>query len=676
MAQPIPDRFLEKSLLAVQDALDAPESLRARVFRAIDDIAAKARSRVSPGLRFLRFFTDMPPVLAAAAALVLAISPMALYRLTAPSPLALAVRSAEGATAGRGRALAAGGVTRTGRSFRTGEGGHVSLSFERMLAFHLFERSSATVTEKGRAKGEIRFRLGSGAMYLSRARALPGREVAVSILDHEVRLMGTTLYAEFLSEKSYRLICREGALEIHAKGAKGALLSRVEAGAYVDMKADGTVIARGSLDSLPAEYRRMFERLALLSLPGDQGTAPSAGPLPFRILGLGGMGSSSGQGGDPVTGPLTPPDGEPTGGRSGADDGHGASREPGSTMNATPEPPPFTVRSLGKLASFKPEGAQRTIGRICALKDGKYAILHDGLYRLTESGFEKRLPFAKPPAAAPLVVSGRVLVFYQDRLVSYAETLDDPVETLFPREGSLQNGYGPALVGQDVLIPLQGAGLYRYSPASRALDLAEAEVFPAGPLALDGGYLASTFYKNKYSKRGADGKVAWEYLLPGRSYLDPLTDGFSFYLYAEDDAGQSIIVLDGKGAETRRIALPESIVADLAIDRGVIFGVSSKGNLLRADPRAGTASIVKRLYAGTMTSAQWRNLRLAAEGGRLATLTDEGELEGFALPAFESVLKTRLPGGSPYDLQPFAVGNRFYAVGRGGETSAVELTVR
>ncbi len=678
MAQLIPDHFLEKSLLAVQDAPDAPESVKVRVYRAIDDIAAKARSRVSPGLRVLRFFTDMPPFLAAAAALVLAISPLALYRLTAPSPLALAVRSAEGASTGDGRALAAGGMTRTGRSYRTGEGGHVSLSFERTLTFHLFERSAARIAEKGRAKGSLRFRLEQGAMYLSRAQAIPGREAIVSILDHEVRLMGTTLYAEFLSEETYRLICREGALEVHEATTKGALLSRVAAGAYVDMKADGTVLAQGSLESLPAGYREMFERLALLSLPGDEGLSPSAGPLPFRVLGLSGLSAGGLPDGAAVAG-ARPSNGDASpGGKPGveAQNGNAASRPSDDSVVAAPEPPPFTVRSLGKLASFRPEGAQRTIGRTCALRDGRYALLYDGLYRLTDAGLVKRLPLAKAPAAAPLVAGDRTLVFFQDKVVSYGAGFDDPVETAFPREGSLQNGYEPALIGQDVIIPLQGSGLYRYSAASRSIELLEAEVFPAGPLALDGGYLASTFYKNKYSKRDMDGKAVWEYILPGRSYLDPLMDGSSFYLYAEDDAGQRIIVLDAKGAEARRIALPEPFVADLRMDRGMICGVSSKGNLLKVDPRGGTAAVVKRLYAGAMTSAQWRNLRLAVEGGRLATLTDEGDLEVFALPSFESVLRTRLPAGSPYDLQPFAVGNRFYAVGRGGEAYLAELASR
>jgi hypothetical protein len=635
MGKPVSDHFLEKALPIVENGSDAPVSLDGRVITLIDEKCSGAGFRASKAGRAIRRLSDMPPaILAAAAVLILFLTPFLVLRAAVARPLGLAVRSVENASGGAETELELGTVLKGGRVLRTGEKGHLTMTNGNALVLHLFEKSQMRIIDEKKLFG---IRLEKGGLYLARSRPLPGREPRIFIFEHSIHLMGTILYAEFLDTKSYRVMCREGLLEVRSSNAVSASLARIEGGNYADIASDGRILAAGRIESLPIGYTRMFEVLEPLSLDDQPEIDALLAALPYRI-----------------------------------EKGSFPAASPRLVSENDPKKRIFAINEIGRLDSYHPETPQRTLGRSFTLHGERFLLLYDGVYAIRKAGLEKRLSFTRIPAAIPVAFTDGFLLFYQDGLVRYSNEFRSIQEIAYPKKGSLQNNYLPEMVGDSVLVPLQGAGLYRYHPENQNFETLDVSVFPASPILFEDGYLSATFYRNAYTRFGADGSKLWEYKLPGRSYVNPVVIGKEIFLYDEDDSGQKIIVLDASGKEIRAVRLPESLISDMAVSGNMIFVVSTKGNLFRVDCLTGKTTAIKRLYGEAMTSAQWRNASLTIDSGRLATLTSKGELELFGLPAMESLLKAQLPADSPFDLQPAVIGKRFYALNRSGGLFALD----
>jgi outer membrane protein assembly factor BamB len=633
MGKLVSDHFLEKVLPVVEDVPEAPASLQARVYAAIDDKRSSASFRARTGRKALRCILDAPPaILASVAALVLVFTPLLVYRAMSAPTLGLAVRSFKKATRGDDTAFALGSLLKGEEILRTEANGHLTASKGDAMILHLFEKSEVRLRESKKILG---IHLEKGALYVSRRKPSPGREPRIFIFDQVISLVGTTLYVEKTEPEGYRLICQEGLLEVEESKRPGAVIARIAAGMYVDMASDARVLANGRLESLPGGYSAMFDAMKALSFVS--GGKLSSVTVPYRIE---------------------------------RETSQAASAQPTSVTD--PEKPKYAIEAMGRLDSFKPDVAQRTFAKEFSV-DGKiYAELYDGIYRISPKEFKKIVSFSRTPAAAPLLVSGDVLQFFQDGLTEYSKSFEKQRDIPYPKKGSIQNGYLPVLSDGCALVPLQGGGLYRFLTENGTFAIIDENVFPSTPIAFEKGFLMGTYYRNSYARLDAEHNRRWEYKLPGRSYVDPIALGDETYFYCEDDAGQKIIMLDGAGKAIKEITLPEPVVSDMATYAEGLLMVSSKGGLIKMDRRTGKASVVKRLYDRTLSSGEWRSLSLTIDSGRLITLASKGELEVFSLASMKSLLKVNISSDAAFEMQPIAIGNRFYAIDEKGGVFAVD----
>lgn len=627
MGKLVSDRFLGNVLSVVAEVREPPAALEARVYAAIDDTCSNRALRRRKPWRAVRFVLDAPPALLAAfASLLFIVAPLLIVRFSIASPRGLTVKSMEEASSSEEKSLSLGSVLKGRETLRTGEKGHITVSMNDAIILHVFEKSEVRLQESKKSLG---IRLVSGALYVSRRRSSSEREPLVFIFDQTVSLLGTTLYVEKTGNDTYRLICREGILEVHAGGKPEKKLVRIEAGEYVDVSASGRILEQGRMESLPGKYSAMFDALMALN---SRIEGASATP-PYRV--------------EPETQPQA--------------------------VAPQAEKPKYEIRMLSRLDSFAPETAQRCFAKPFSMKKESYVELYDGIYRLTPKRLIKVLSFTRTPAAPPLMVSGNLLLFFQDGIAIYSEGFEKRTELPFPGKGSLQNGYDPVFWDGSVLLPLQGLGLYRYLPETEAFEAVHDSVFPSTPIVLGKDVIVGTYYRNSYARMDANRKTVWEYPLPGRSYVNPLAVGEDEYLYCEDGAGQKIIRLGDSGKVLREMPLAEPVLSDMAAYADQLFLVSAKGNLFKLDLGSGRSELVKRLYDEALTNGEWRNLSITVDANRLIALTSKGELEIFALPGMASLLKARISSDAPFKMQPVAEGNRVYAINDAGAVFVMDI---